>query len=77
MYCYYEIKSKLDTGNTVTVEADFIEGNLDDNKKFVKTGIFKAVGLFFEKNPVEQDEINQKLLEMLNTAKEDRGIYNG
>ena len=69
----YKILSKLNSGNYYLIKCNFNKIFEDETREFIK-----AVYLFFERNPISDEEITRLILNLLNNINVDNvSIING
>lgn len=84
MICNYDIEAIISNGNSVTVHARFCYGDYEtviepvtqiEESIYVRKGILaEKVVLFFERYPVTDEEIRDKLLSELDKVRGDRNV---
>ncbi len=84
MFCNYDVEAVIGNGNSVTVHARFCTGDFEivinpitknEESVYVRKGILvEKVVLFFERYPVTDEEISEKLLSELDKVKGDRNV---
>lgn len=79
-YCDYKLNYIEDSGNTVTVEAYFNEGDyqtINGKQEYIRTARINdgvLVTLFYDFNPVSMERIKEDLYDALNENKGNRTI---